>query len=93
MRARARKPDTRTAMIQLIQRIRAALPFGSDAAGLCRGDCRGCALKLLEFLDSACLDWETRLARGERPNLGDLHHLGRSARKVQAVLRRNGLVD
>ena len=77
-------------MTDLIGQVRSALPFAADPDDLCRGECQGCALKLLEYLDGELRDWEGRLAAGESPRLGDLHRLGRPARKVHGVLARSG---
>lgn len=86
------KPNTTVAMQQLIDRMRTAIPFDMPEAQLCTGECNGCSVKLLEYLDGALADWEGRLAAGERPNLGDLDRLGRTSRKVYRVLTANGMV-
>lgn len=93
MAERVRAPDSATAMRRLIARIRDTIPFDLPAARVCTGHCQGCSLKLLEFLDTELSDWEQRLATGERPGLADLSRLERLARKVHAVLARNGLVE
>ena len=87
------KPDTRTAMGLLIGQIREAIPFGAREAQVCVGTCDGCSLKLMDYLDTELQGWEHRLAEGERPNLGDLSRLAQTARKIHAVLARNGLVE
>ena len=87
------KPDTRTAMGLLIGQIREAIPFGAPEARICAGTCDGCSLKLMEYLDTELQGWESRLAGGESPNLGDISRLVRTARKVQAVLERNRLAE
>ncbi len=87
------KPDTRTAMVRLIDQIRAALPFDAPGSRDCRDDCRVCAPKLLDFLESELEGWEQRLAAGERPDFGDLNRLARSARRVHRALAREGLLD
>jgi len=86
------KPDTRTAMRQLMAQVRAAIPFDAPAAQVCTGTCAGCSMKLLEFLGTELQAWEYRLDAGEKPTLGDLSRLARTSRKVYAVLERNGLV-
>lgn len=86
------KPDTSTAMHQLIARVRAAIPFDLPAARACTGECNGCSVKLLDHLDGELLDWEARLAAGARPDFGDLTRLERTSRKVYRVLAGNGLV-
>ena len=86
------KPDTTTAMRQLITQVRDAIPFDLPAARACVGECNGCSVKVLEYLDGELCAWEARLAAGERPSIGDLHRLGRTSRKVYRVLAANGLV-
>jgi len=86
------KPDTRHAMQRLIAEIYRAIPVDMPAAQLCAGPCSGCPKKLLEFLDSELESWNTRIAQGESPRLGDLSKLARTARKIHRVLLRNGLL-
>jgi len=80
-------------MQQLIQEIRAALPFAMPEAYLCDGVCKGCSLKLLDFLDSELSAWEGRLNDGDVPCLADLQRLARTSKKVHRVLKRNGLIE
>lgn len=87
------KPDTSTAMRQLIGEIRAVVPFEQPDAALCRADCRGCSVKLMAYLEDEVLNWETRLDDGDKPGLRDLSQLAKSARKVHAVLVRNGVIS
>ncbi len=87
------KPDVAAAMRQLIAQVRAAIPFDLPEAQLCTGVCHGCAMKLLDFLDTHLADWEARLDGGERPGLADLSRLASTSRKVHAVLRKNGLIE
>jgi hypothetical protein len=88
----SRKPDTRTAMHQLIAEVRAAIPFDAPASQVCSGECNGCAMKLLEYLDGELSAWEQRLEAGETPHFGDLSRLGNTSRKVRVALKRNGLI-
>ncbi|QIK39192.1 hypothetical protein GWK36_10140 [Caldichromatium japonicum] len=76
-----------------IGEIRRRLPFHLPPAELCTGDCRGCSLKLLGFLDSELMGWEQRLDAGERPGLSELSQLLGTARKVERVLSHNGLLS
>ena len=87
------KPDTTTAMQQLIGHIRTSFPFDRDEAGICAGPCQGCALKLLGFLESELDGWEGRIAAGERPGLAELSQLIRTSRKVGRVLEKSGLMQ
>jgi len=86
------KPDTQTAMRQLIAQVRDAVPFDAPEDQVCSGPCDGCSMKLLAFLESELEGWERRLDQGERPNFGDLSRLAKVSRKVYGVLERNGLV-
>ena len=90
---RARKPDTVTAMRELIRHIRASIPFDAPDARICSGACQGCSMKLLDFLSSELEDCERDLDAGVKPTLKDLSRLIGMARKVHDVLRRHGLVD
>ena len=84
------KPDTTTAMQQLIGQIRTTLPFDRDEAQVCAGPCNGCSLKLLGFLESELDGWEARIADGERPGLAELSQLIRTSRKIARALQRSG---
>lgn len=86
------KPDTQTAMRNLIAQVRTTFPFDLPEANLCTGVCQGCSLKLLEFVGMELAGWEARLAEGEKPNLGDLDRLAKICKKTYRVLERNGLM-
>lgn len=90
---RVRKPDTVTAMRDLIGHIREAIPFDAPEARICLGSCQECSMKLLDFLASELEDGERALDAGVKPTLKDLSRLIGMARKVHDVLRKNGLVD
>jgi hypothetical protein len=87
------KPDTRTAMRNLIRQVREALPFDVPQARACTGSCQGCSQKLLDYLETELAGWETRLDQGERPNFGDLSRLANTGRKIHRVLVKNGVID
>ena len=87
------KPDTRTAMRNLIGQIRAAIPFDLPEAQMCSDFCDGCSMKLLEFLESELQDWECRLNEGEQPNFGNLARLANTGKKIFKILERTGLVQ
>lgn len=86
------KPNTSIAMADLIVEIREALPFNASESQICSGVCKGCSLKLLDYLDIELVDWEYRLENGETPNFGDLKRISTTARKIYKVLDRNGLI-
>ena len=80
-------------MQRLIKDVRTAFPFGASDAQLCSDSCQGCSKKLLEFLDTELDDWEHKLQQGVRPNFGDIHRMGKTCKKVYAILKKNGLVE
>ena len=87
------KPKTPAAMQQLIQQVRDVLPFGTPQGYVCADECKGCSMKLLEFLDMELMDWENRLQQGEVPGLGDVQHIAKISHKIQKVLDKNGVLD
>lgn len=86
------KPKTPQAMQQLIQQIRLALPFEAPQAYICNGVCKGCSLKLLDYLESELSGWQDRLENGEVPCLADLQKLAKSSKKIYKILEKNGLL-
>lgn len=87
------KPDRTTAMRQLIQQVRTAMPFELPEANLCSGKCNGCSQKLLDYLDTELEDWEYRLKDNEAPDFGDIQRIAKTSKKIYKVMQRNGLVD
>ncbi len=67
------------------------MPFELGEEALCSVSCNGCSLKLLEHIDIEMSDWERRLSAGDVPTFGDLKRLASTARKIHAVLERNGI--
>jgi hypothetical protein len=87
------KPNTADAMRNLTQDIRRAIPFDEmNDARVCAGLCIGCAKKLLEYLEQEVEYWETQLALGETPSLGDVQKLARSGKKIYKVLQLNKIL-
>jgi len=87
------KPNTADAMRKLTQDIRHAIPFDEmDEARVCSGACIGCAKNLLEYLEQEVEYWETQLALGETPSLGDIQKLARSGKKIYKVLQLNKIL-
>jgi len=78
-------------MRQLIAEVRQTLPFDLPQARVCDGPCKGCSLKLLDFLENEIDDWESRLDQGEKPGLAELSRLAKTSRNVHRVLQKNGL--
>ncbi|MCO4758931.1 MAG: hypothetical protein KC477_12990 [Oceanospirillaceae bacterium] len=92
-RASSRKPDTATAMNNLIGQVREAIDFNMPISRLCDGPCTGCSKKLLEFLDTELEEWEYKLSQNESPNFGDIQALAKTSKKIYTVLKKNGIVE
>jgi hypothetical protein len=90
---RSRKPDTTTAMHRLIEQIRNAIPFSLTDDQICSDGCEGCSSKLLAYLETELDTWESRLADGVVPTLGDLDRLAKQGVKIHRVLQRNGVLE
>ncbi len=86
------KPDSATALRQLIAEIRNHFPFDRPEAQVCAGPCQGCSLKLLEYLESELAGWEDRLTNGEQIGLAELSNLIRTSRKIARVLEKSDLM-
>ena len=91
MAIKSRKPDTRTAMTQLIRQARGAIPFDLPDESVCGDACQGCSSKLLIFLETELDDWEMKLADGVVPTFGDLQRLGNQCSKIHRILQENGV--
>ncbi|CAH0992765.1 hypothetical protein SIN8267_02902 [Sinobacterium norvegicum] len=86
------KPRADQAMLLLIDEIRATLPIDSPASSLCHGQCKGCSIKLLEYIDSELSHWEQEIDNHNPPNLGQISKLGKTARKIYHALMKNGVI-
>jgi hypothetical protein len=86
------KPDTATAMRDLIRQARESIPFDAPETETCADECRGCSVKLLEYLQAELETWEYRLECGETPDFKDLSQLARSCRKIHQTLKKNGVI-
>lgn len=86
------KPRTAEVMREFIRRARASLPLGLSADDICNDDCRGCSIKLIEYIASEIDHWEYRLDQGAVPNFRDLDRFARSGLKIHRALARNGLI-
>jgi len=87
------KPNTRSAMRKLLADVRAAIPFDTSEEELCAHGCKGCSVKLLEFLSQELDNWTYRLDQGDIPTFGDISQMTKSSQKIYKVLKRNGLVE
>lgn len=88
-----RKPTTSVAMRQLLDTIRATIPFGLKEADMCQGICRGCSKKMMEMLDSEVSQWQVDLDNETAtPSLADLVFMEKLARRTYKILQRNNLM-
>ena len=87
------KPSTSEAMRSLIREARSVLPLDLSPEQVCADECRGCSIKLIEFIAMEMDTWEYRLAAGAKPSFGDLDKLARSCIKIHRALQKNGLVQ
>lgn len=90
--AKASKPPVSQAMVELIHQVRHEIPFDIPTDELCKGPCKGCPKKLLEYLDMELEEWEYRLESCEQPRLGDIQRLARRSKKIYRSLEKNGLL-
>ncbi len=90
-----RKPDSTIAMLQLIEQVKQTMPLDDPETFACgpKGDCIGCPKKLLELVDSEMRYWESAIARGERPLLGELNRFAKLCRNVHRGLARSGTLE
>ena len=79
-------------MTNLIHEVRAAIPLDQPVDDLCGDECKGCSVKLIEFVSAELETWEHKINEGVTPNLGELDKLAKTCRKVHAILEKNGVV-
>jgi len=84
------KPNTKTAMQQLIAQIQQAIPQNLNEAQICQGECLGCSKKMLEMLDAEISYWQYTDAI---PSLKDLKNLENIGRRTYKILKRNQLIS
>ena len=87
------KPNTSTAMQNIIDEVRLAIPFDAGVEQLCTDSCKGCSMKILEFLETELEAWEQKLQDGVQPDFGDIKRMSKTCKKVYGVLMKNGLVS
>lgn len=90
----ARKPDRKTAMLELIKQVKAEFPLYEPSTFICGAntDCQGCPKKLLELVDSEINYWEHAIARGVIPSFDQLRRFGKMCLGVKRGLARNNLL-
>ncbi|MCL1048120.1 hypothetical protein L2755_00555 [Shewanella abyssi] len=87
----APKPDRITAMQNIIEQVKRELPLKDPETFVCGpvGSCIGCPKKLLELVDSELCYWESAIANGETPQLGDISRFAKLCNNVRRGLIRN----
>ncbi|MCL1058188.1 hypothetical protein L2729_09255 [Shewanella gelidimarina] len=85
------KPDRITAMQNIIEQVKLELPLKDPATFVCGpdGSCIGCPKKLLELVDSELCYWESAMANGDIPQLGDISRFAKLCKNVRRGLVRN----
>lgn len=87
-----KKPDRKTAMLNIIAQVRQEFPFDAPESQICGDTCVGCPKKLLELVDSEISHWETSIEQGDLPNFKDISRFGKLCINVKRSLMRNGIV-
>ena len=80
-------------MRNLILEVRSTLPLDVSPDDICADECRGCSIKLIEYIAMELDNWEYRLDDGVIPTFRDLDKLARSGKKIYRALLKNGLVN
>ncbi|WP_372882621.1 hypothetical protein [Psychromonas sp.] len=88
-----KKPDCKTAMLNIILLVKKDFPFDNPEVQICGDSCVGCPKKLLELVETEIMYWELVIERGESPNLGEISRFAKLCKNVRRGLKRNGLVD
>jgi len=89
----ALKANATVAMRNLIAKVRRSVPFDHSQQELYSGLCRGCAKKLIDYLDMELESWEQKLSDGDVPRLGDVDKMAGRSKKIVRALKYNGLID
>jgi hypothetical protein len=89
----SRKPNTTEAMRNLIREVKTTLPLDLSPVDVCSDECRGCSIKLIEYIAMELENWEGRLQEGDIPDFRDLNRLAKSSKKIYSALLKNGLVN
>lgn len=88
----SKKPDRHTAMLNIINLVRADFPFYAPERQICGDTCVGCPKKLLELVETELIEWEYKLGCGEIPNFSEIDALAKLCKNVRRSLVRNGVV-
>ncbi len=88
----SKKPDCKTAMINIITAVEEEFPFDAPDAQICGDTCVGCPKKLLELVETEIQHWSYQIEINEPPNIGEVARFGKLCRNIRRSLVRNGLI-
>jgi len=88
-----KKPDRKTAMLNIIKLVKDDFPFEVPEAQICGDSCVGCPKKLLELVETEISYWEVNIENGELPNLTEISRFAKLCKNVRRSLVRNGIVE
>lgn len=90
-----KKPDRVTAMNNIIQAVKSEFPLTNPELTVCGPNikCLGCPKKLLEIVDDEVSYWETNLANGVIPSLGEISRFGKLCKNIRRALVRNNVLE
>ncbi|WP_434362331.1 hypothetical protein NF212_18905 [Parasalinivibrio latis] len=91
----SKKPDLKSAMLQLIGQVKDELPLYESDTFYCGPDnnCIGCPKKLMELVDTEVCYWESAIERGIIPKFDEIRLFGKLCKNVRRGLVRNGILD
>lgn len=90
---KTQKPDRKTAMLNIIELVKADFPFDAAEAQICGDTCVGCPRKLIELVEGELLYWESYVERGEIPNFSEIASFAKLCKNVRRGLVRNGILE
>ena len=88
-----KKPDRKTAMLNIIKLVKSDFPFDASERQICGVSCVGCPKKLLEMVETEIDHWESNISEGNLPNLTEIARFGKLCKNVRRSLVRNGVVE
>jgi len=89
----SKKPDRKTAMLNIITLVRDDFPFYAPESQICGDTCVGCPKKLLELVEMEIIEWECKIDNGETPDFSEIDRFAKLCKNVRRSLVRNGVVE
>lgn len=87
-----KKPDCKTAMLNIMTLVKADFPFDDPNINICGDTCVGCPKKLIELVETEMMHWESALEQGEIPTFREISGFAKLCKNVRRGLVRNGLL-